>query len=277
MCDGPFIPWAAGFGAAPVKAARVLGVMVGPVAGGATPTGPLVTMARNAAVLGEGGGKEVGPPASGVSPVRKLLRSGVNPVRKDCGSKPLLGLAAEERPTPWDEEPAPFPPWLDEFCGPASMAGLSGPARREPVRLVDQGKDGVAAESPEGEVMDATGGSTVLYSERAAEEESAAIPLDGVVAAGMTLLVVLLLELLRLRSEMRLPLVVGVPGSALEEEAAVAAAAAAAARVDLVVLDAPGAVLESVAAAAFSALPAAAASLSEKERSKGLTSEARRV
>ena len=70
--------------AALVKVERVLGVMVAAEVEGVEVL--LTIAARNAAVLGEGGGKEM-PPPSGVSPVLKLERSGVKPVRKLLGSK----------------------------------------------------------------------------------------------------------------------------------------------------------------------------------------------
>lgn len=92
----------------PVMAERVLGVMVPdtpPKVGGPL----LFIMARKAAVLGEGGGKDTGPPMSGVRPVPGVrpLR-GVRPVRKAAGSKAARGCS---------------------FCcwGAVSMAGLSGP------------------------------------------------------------------------------------------------------------------------------------------------------
>lgn len=73
-----------------------------------------VTMARKAAVFGLGGGNPlpVAPP-KGVKPVLKLDKSGVNPLRKLLTSK------------------------VD--CGPASIAGESGPDRRDPVKDELQG------------------------------------------------------------------------------------------------------------------------------------------
>ena len=63
--------------ALPVSAVRVLGVIWGPL--------PL-TMAKKAAVPGDGGGNPLALPR-GVSPVLKLERSGVKPVRNEDGSK----------------------------------------------------------------------------------------------------------------------------------------------------------------------------------------------
>ena len=96
----------------PVMADKVFGVMVP-----ATPLsdgGPLLfIMARNAAVLGDGGGKETGPPMRGVRPVPGVSPvRGVRPVRKAAGSKAASGCSG--------------------CCwGAVSMAGLSGPERRE--------------------------------------------------------------------------------------------------------------------------------------------------
>lgn len=86
----------------------------------------LFMRARNAAVFGEGGGKETGPPTRGVKPVPgvrpvrgvKPVR-GVRPVRNEAGSNGRCGALSE-------------PCW-----GPASMAGESGPARRELARDVE--------------------------------------------------------------------------------------------------------------------------------------------
>lgn len=70
-----------------MSALRVLGVIVAPE----TPAPPEFIIARNAAVLGEGGGKATGPPTRGVSPV-----DGVRPVRKvPEGSKPKRGGCTE--------------------------------------------------------------------------------------------------------------------------------------------------------------------------------------
>lgn len=77
-------PPAVAAAAALVKAERVLGVMVAPDV--EAPEVLLTIAARKAAVLGEGGGKDM-PPPSGVRPVLKLERSGVNPVRNELGSK----------------------------------------------------------------------------------------------------------------------------------------------------------------------------------------------
>jgi len=59
----------------PVIALRVLGVIVAGVGWSWGAEELLVTKARKAAVFGEGGGKETGPPTSGVRPV-----DGVRPV-----------------------------------------------------------------------------------------------------------------------------------------------------------------------------------------------------
>jgi len=58
--------------------------------------------ARKAAVLGEGGGKETGPPISGVRPV-----PGVSPVR---GVRPVRGVMPvlkDESKGRWEEESEP--------------------------------------------------------------------------------------------------------------------------------------------------------------------------
>ena len=72
---------------------------------------------KKAAVLGDGGGKEIGPARRGVSP-----EPGVRPVR---GVRPVLNSAEEDG---------------CGSCGPASMAGERGPARRE-LESADAGKD----------------------------------------------------------------------------------------------------------------------------------------
>lgn len=69
----------------PLRADKVFGVIVAelfrPLAE------ELVTMARKAAVLGDGGGKLVGPPTSGVRPVFGVRPvPGVRPVRRVVGS-----------------------------------------------------------------------------------------------------------------------------------------------------------------------------------------------
>jgi hypothetical protein len=87
-------------------ALRVLGVIVAPDA-------DELIMLRNAAVLGDGGGKETGPPMRGVRPV-----PGVSPVR---GVRPVRKLDGSNA-----SEPSPFACW-----GPASMAGERGPALKE--------------------------------------------------------------------------------------------------------------------------------------------------
>lgn len=87
----------------------------------AAPAVAFVTMARKAAVLGEGGGS--GPEGCGVRPV-----PGVSPVRTK--SEGLKAIACETS-TDW--------PGLDAGCclGPASMAGERGPFRREEMAGVE--------------------------------------------------------------------------------------------------------------------------------------------
>lgn len=102
----------------PVIALSVFGVIV------AFELAPalLFIRARNAAVLGEGGGKETGPPTRGVRPV-----PGVNPVR---GVRPVRGVSPVRNEVSkgiWEAESEPC--W-----GPASIAGERGPARRELAR-----------------------------------------------------------------------------------------------------------------------------------------------
>ena len=76
---------APGAGGLPLSAESVFGVMV---AAEVEAADVLFTIAaRKAAVFGEGGGNEIGPPPRGVKPVLKLDRSGVKPVRKELGSK----------------------------------------------------------------------------------------------------------------------------------------------------------------------------------------------
>jgi hypothetical protein len=90
----------------PVIALRVFGVIVAPVA-------EELIMLRNAAVLGDGGGNETGPPIRGVRPVPGVSPvRGVRPVRKLDGSN-----ASGASPLC--------------CCGPASIAGERGPALRE--------------------------------------------------------------------------------------------------------------------------------------------------
>jgi hypothetical protein len=93
----------------PVIALRVLGVIVAPVA-------DELIMLRKAVVLGDGGGKETGPPIRGVRPV-----PGVSPVR---GVRPVRKLEGSN-----ESGASPFACW-----GPASMAGERGPALRELAR-----------------------------------------------------------------------------------------------------------------------------------------------
>lgn len=90
----------------PVIALRVFGVIVAPDA-------DELIMLRKAAVLGDGGGKDTGPPIRGVRPV-----PGVSPVR---GVRPVRKLEGSNA-----SGPSPF-----GCCGPASMAGERGPALKE--------------------------------------------------------------------------------------------------------------------------------------------------
>lgn len=96
---------------------------------------PELTIARNAAVLGEGGGNATGPPTRGVRPV-----DGVRPVRKDPdGSKlnnggciePALAAKAAMEAAGWEVV-------VGCCCGPASMAGERGPARSELVMPAEE-------------------------------------------------------------------------------------------------------------------------------------------
>ena len=87
-------------------ALRVFGVIVAPDA-------DELIMLRKAAVLGDGGGKETGPPIRGVRPV-----PGVRPVR---GVKPVRKLVGSNA-----SGASPL-----DCCGPASMAGERGPALKE--------------------------------------------------------------------------------------------------------------------------------------------------
>lgn len=116
----------------PLNALSVFGVMGAPDKA-AVPL--LFIMAKNAAVFGLGGGKDPDVAPNGVSPVLKLERSGVKPVRKVDGSK---------------------------LCGPANIAGESGPARREPESEVFQGY-WRALSCAAGEVMLDTGGKMRLF------------------------------------------------------------------------------------------------------------------
>lgn len=106
-----------------VRTLSVLGVIVALAELSGPAADAFVTMARKAAVLGEGGGNETGPPMTpaGVRPVPAGVRPvpGVRPVRKEDESK-------MEWWWPWACE-------VDELLvwGPASMAGDKGPERRE--------------------------------------------------------------------------------------------------------------------------------------------------
>ena len=102
----------------PVIAFRVLGVIVAAAFARAVEgVCGLFIIDKKAAVLGDGGGKEIGPARRGVRPV-----PGVRPVR---GVRPVLKSVEEDE---------------CGSCGPASMAGDKGPARREFERA-DAGKD----------------------------------------------------------------------------------------------------------------------------------------
>jgi hypothetical protein len=114
----------------PVIALRVFGVIVAPDA-------DELIMLRKAAVFGDGGGKDTGPPIRGVRPV-----PGVSPVR---GVRPVRKLDGSNAS------------WASPFCccGPASIAGERGPALRE--------LDNEVEEKPhwywsEGDAMDSIGG-----------------------------------------------------------------------------------------------------------------------
>lgn len=109
-----------------------------------TPEVWLVTMARNAAVLGDGGGKETGPPTSGVRPVRPT--SGVRPVRK-------AGWEGSQPPTP-----VPLPARPDWSFGPLRRAGESGPLRRLPDRTPLPNPQWPNVLGPPGEESEANGG-----------------------------------------------------------------------------------------------------------------------
>lgn len=118
----------------PVSALSVFGVIEG-----AAPLLPALTIARKAAVFGEGGGNATGPPTSGVRPVE-----GVRPVRNEPdGSKPKSGGCIEEADAASAATEEGFCDWPEgvdaEGCwGPASMAGERGPDRREFVMLAEE-------------------------------------------------------------------------------------------------------------------------------------------
>jgi hypothetical protein len=114
-----------------VMALRVFGVMVAP------PDTDELIMLRKAAVLGDGGGNDTGPPIRGVRPV-----PGVSPVR---GVRPVRKL---------DGSNASVPSPLD-CCGPASMAGDRGPALKE---LVMDDEEKPHWYWSEGEAIDSIGG-----------------------------------------------------------------------------------------------------------------------
>jgi hypothetical protein len=102
----------------PVIALRVFGVIVAAALARAEEgVCGLFIIDKKAAVLGDGGGKDIGPARRGVSP-----EPGVRPVR---GVRPVLNSVEEDG---------------CGSCGPASMAGERGPARRE-LESADAGKD----------------------------------------------------------------------------------------------------------------------------------------
>jgi hypothetical protein len=102
----------------PVIALRVFGVIVAAAFARAEEgVCGLFIIDKNAAVFGDGGGKEIGPARRGVSP-----EPGVRPVR---GVRPVLNSVEEGG---------------CGSCGPASMAGERGPARRE-LESAEAGKD----------------------------------------------------------------------------------------------------------------------------------------
>ena len=97
---------------------RVLGVIVAAAFARAVDgVCGLFIIDKKAAVLGDGGGNEIGPARRGVRP-----EPGVRPVR---GVSPVLKSVEEDG---------------CGSCGPASIAGDRGPARREFERA-DAGKD----------------------------------------------------------------------------------------------------------------------------------------
>lgn len=102
----------------PVIALRVFGVIVAAAFARAVEgVCGLFIIDKKAAVLGDGGGKEIGPARRGVSP--------------DPGVRPVRGVSPVLKSTEADD---------CESCGPASMAGERGPARRE-LESADAGKD----------------------------------------------------------------------------------------------------------------------------------------
>ena len=133
VCDAAALDVEAGC-KTPVSALSVFGVIVG-----AEPLLPALTIARKAAVLGEGGGKATGPPTSGVSPV-----DGVSPVRNEPdGSKPKSGGCIVDADAARAATEFGFAFWPEGVVapgcwGPASMAGDRGPDRREFWRLAEE-------------------------------------------------------------------------------------------------------------------------------------------
>jgi len=122
----------------PVIALRVFGVIVAP------PDADELIMLRKAAVLGDGGGNDTGPPIRGVRPV-----PGVSPVR---GVRPVRKLDVSNAS------------WASPLgcCGPASMAGDRGPALRELAMEVEEKPHWYWSE---GEAIDSIGGRMGLVCE----------------------------------------------------------------------------------------------------------------
>lgn len=108
--------------------------------------GPLTDacmLLMNAAVPGEGGGKD--PILLLISGVRPVL--GVRPVR---GVSPVRKLFGSKARVDWPVAPC---------CGPASIAGESGPERRE---LANEDEENHEYDGSAGELIDARGGRTGL-------------------------------------------------------------------------------------------------------------------
>ena len=106
---------------APAITSRVFGVIVAAAELLLLLFVELFIIAKKAEVPGDGG-KATGPPTRGVRPV-----PGVSPVR---GVRPVLGVrpVRKEEGSNWIEDLS----FVLLFCGPASIAGERGPARREP-------------------------------------------------------------------------------------------------------------------------------------------------
>jgi hypothetical protein len=145
-------------------ALRVFGVIVAPEA-------DELIMLRNAAVLGDGGGNETGPPIRGVSPV-----PGVSPVR---GVRPVRKLDGSN-----ESGASPLGCW-----GPASIAGERGPALRELAMEVEENPHGYWSD---GDAIDSIGGRIGFAGEGGLPSRVRAEEDDGV--RGGPLEVVLLLS-----------------------------------------------------------------------------------